>query len=285
MSITVNNRIVAEARIQSVTLRPVVGAYELLFGLDITVNPQSDYARRVSIVGARVSLRADGGSVQPVGFARPESPIDIRQFPHLNRMTPTLMLPLQPGQVAAMERSRDAGDVTFELLVTGVGTDQNGDHPTQDEWRIQIPRSDWLQKLRSAGARDVLLLEVPLPVVDRPKEWAGITKDLQRAEAYFRDGDHRACVALCRTVLDEVGHQKFGKKDWAGPLLDRLSSDRTGMSGGEREAVLWATVRHYAHLARHGASDGGVPHYSRAEAQLLLTMVASLVAFAQTTPT
>jgi hypothetical protein len=41
----------------------------------------------------------------------------------------------------------------------------------QDEWRIQVPRSEWLAKLRSAGARDVLLLEIPLPLLDTSKRW------------------------------------------------------------------------------------------------------------------
>jgi hypothetical protein len=54
------------------------------------------------------------------------------------------------------------------------------------------------------------------------------------------------------------------------------------MTGGEREAALWASVRHYAHLAHHGPSDGGVPHYSRQDAQLVLTMLATLVSFSQT---
>jgi hypothetical protein len=196
-------------------------------------------------------------------------------------MTPGLVLPIQPGQLAAIERSREAGDVTFELLASGVGTDQNGDQPMQDQWRIDIPRSDWLQKLRSAGARNILLLEVPLPLVDQSKEWTAITNDLQRAEVNFRDGDYRGCVSLCRTVLDEVGHQKFGKKDWAGPLLDRLATDRTAMRAAEREGALWAAARHYAHLAHHASSDGGVSNYSRAEAQLVLTMVASLIAHAR----
>jgi hypothetical protein len=281
MSITVNSRIVAEARIQGVTLRPVVGAYELLFALDITVNPQQDHARRVSIIGARVSLRTDHRGVQQMGFARPESSLLITQFVHAGRVTHGLVLPLQPGQLAAIEHARDAGDLTFELLAAGVGWEQNVEQAVQDDWRIQIPRSDWLQKLRSAGARDILLLEVPLPLVDRPKEWDAITKDIQRAEKHFRDGEYHACVSSCRIVLDELGRLKFGTGDWAGPLLDRLGDKRTGMTGGEREAAVWASVRHYAHLAHHGPSDGGVPHYSRAEAQLVLTLVASLVGFAQ----
>jgi hypothetical protein len=60
----------------------------------ITLQPQQEYALRVSIIGAHASLRTDRGS-QQVGFARPESPIEIRQSPNPDRMTPTLVLPLQ----------------------------------------------------------------------------------------------------------------------------------------------------------------------------------------------
>lgn len=238
MSITVNSRIVAEARIQGVTLRPVVGAYELLFGLDIAVNPQGDYTRRVSVIGARVSLRTDRAGVQQAGFARPEAPIFIKQFANPNRMSSILVLPLQPGQIAAIERSRETGDVAFELQAIGVGSDQNGDHPVQDDWRCQVPRSDWLQKLRSAGVRDVLLLEVPLPLVDRPKEWEAISHAIQNAGKHFREGDYHACVSSCRLALDELGHLRFGLDDWAGPLLDRLGTNRGGMTCSEREAAL-----------------------------------------------
>lgn len=189
-----------------------------------------------------------------------------------------LVMALQPGQLAAIERSGETGDVAFELQAIGVGTDQNGEHPVQDDWRFPIPRSDWLQKLRGASARDVLLLEVPLPLVDRPKEWEAISHAIQDAEKHFREGDYHACVSSCRLALDELGHVRFGPGDWAGPLLDRLGTNRGGMTRSEREAALWATVRHYAHLAHHGPSDGGVVHYSRAEAQLALTAVAALIA-------
>ncbi|HEV2160670.1 MAG TPA: hypothetical protein VGR52_00315 [Stellaceae bacterium] len=278
MSLTLNSQIVAETRIQGVTLRSVIGAYELLFGLDVTVLPQHVYARRISIIGAAIQLRGNRTAAQPLGFARPECVFEIRQGPYQNRMTPVLTLPMQCGQLAALERFRDGGDVTFELQVSGVGTDRNGDHSVHDQLLIDIARSDWLQKLRSAGARDVLLLEVPIPLVDRAKEWTSVANDLQRAETYFRDGDYRGCISQCRTALEEAGHQKFGAGDWAGSLLDRLANKRADMTAAEREAALWAAARHYAHLAHHSASDGGVSLYSRADAQLVLTMCASLIA-------
>lgn len=87
MSITVNSRIVAEARIQGVTLRPVVGAYELWFGLDISVNLVNGEPRRVSIIGARVSVRTNAGGLQQIGFARPESSLMIMQYTHVGHFT------------------------------------------------------------------------------------------------------------------------------------------------------------------------------------------------------
>lgn len=281
MNITVSSKVVAETRIQNVILRPVVGAYELLFGLDVTVLPQHEYARRAAIIGASVALRTNHGGFQPIGFARPEMAFDIRQTPFQNRLTPMLTLPLQPSQLAAVEHSRDGGDLAFELQAAGVGTDRNGDSPVQEQLRIDIPRSDWLQKLKGAGARNILLLEVPIPIAGQRKEWSAVAAELLRAETYFRDGDYRGCVSHCRIAIDEAGHLKFGDNDWAAPLLDRLANKRTDMTAAEREGALWAAVRHYSHPAHHSSSDGGVSIYSRAEAQLVLTIAASLIAHVQ----
>lgn len=281
MSINVGSRIVAEARIQALTLRAVVGAYEIVFAIDININEQNDFSRRAFIVGARASIKTDGNGAMPIGFARPESFLEIKQGRYSRRMTESLVLSLQPGQLAAIERLRDSGDVAFDLLVSAVGTDESGDYPVQDEWHIHVPRSDWIKKLDSAGARNILLLEVPLPLLDVPEGWADIAKNLKAAEENFRNGDYHGCVAACRNALEELGHQRFGTKDWAKPLLDRFANNRLAMTQKEREEAIWAAVRHYAHLAHHGGSEGGVLHYSRAEAQLVLTMVATLAGSAQ----
>src|SRR5260221_3150324 len=169
MSITVNSRIVAETKIQGFTIRPIVGAYEFLFSLDVTINPQTDYARRVSIIGARVNLRTDGSGQQPLGFARPETSFEIQQGPHPYRVTPALVLPLHPVQLAVIERLRNAGDVSFELLASGVGIDQHREQPMQDELRIQVPRSEGVAKMLSASARDGLLLGIPFPLFQSSK--------------------------------------------------------------------------------------------------------------------
>jgi len=281
MSLTINSRIIADARIQGATLRRVLGAYELVFGLDLTVYPEEKPTRCASIIGARVSVKCGGTGPQQLGFARPEGPFEVRPYPDQSRITPALILPLQPGQLTAIEKLRGASDLDFELLATGLATDGHGEHQVEDTWRTHVPRSDWVKKLREAGARDILLLEVPLPLGKQLRQWAEIATEIEKAHAHFGNGDYSACVATCRTVLEELGQQKFKKKEWAGPLLARLTADRNGMTKAEREAALWGALRHYTHQAHHARSEGGVTVYSRSEAQLVLILTASFVARAQ----
>jgi len=279
MSLTINSLIIAEARIQGVTLRSVLGAYELIFGLYLTVNAHEEAVRRASIMGARVTVKAGAGKSHALGFARPETPFEIITNKFASTMTPALTLTLQPGQLAALEELRGTGDLDFELLASGIGSGQHGLEQVQDTWRVHIPRSDWIRKLREAGARNVLLLEVPLSL---PAEAdSSIARELRRAEEQFRNGDYYACVGSCRTAMQELGHRKFGKKSWAGPLLSRLASARDEMEKDEREAALWGALRHYTHQAHHAEGEGGVSAYTRSEAQLILTLTASLAARAQ----
>lgn len=282
MSLTINGTAVGEISSQGVSLRPVLGAYELSFSLKITMEPKLGDERRVTIFGARVSLSNDRGASLYVGVAQPEKPIELHQYEHTNSMTYSLFQSLHPGQLAELERIRDGGSIAFRLQMLGVVTDENGAQNVHNMQDFRVPRSEWIERLRNAGAKNILLLEVPVPLVDPPEEWAAAGNDLQQAVIHYQNGDYRSCVGVCRTVLDEIGSKRFdAEKDWATPLLQRLANDRPGMTRGEREAAVWAAVRHYAHPAHHAVSDGGEQYYSRAEAQLMMTMVAALAGFSQ----
>lgn len=235
MSFTINSRSVAEIRIQNVALRPLLGAYELVFGLDVTIQPEREHPRKASIGRARVSVKTPRGKPAHLGLARPETDFYIETGEHGSHMTPDMVLPVSPAQIAAIEDLRGNNDLEFDLLATGTATTQYGPQQVQDTWKYHVPRSDWLKTLKNAGARDVLLLEVPLPLPNRSRKWASVTKSLQSAEEHFRNGDYQACVGSCRTAIQELGYQKFGKKDWANPLLDRLGKSRQEMTQNERE--------------------------------------------------
>lgn len=278
MGLSLGSRILADVRVQGVSLRQNLGRYELIFGLYVTIRPTETQVQRASIVGARVTLDLGGGQKQSLGFARSESPFDIVSANHPSSMTPSLHLYLDAIQVANIEALREESDLGFELLANGVGSNVNGEHLVQDEWRITVARSDWIKKLRGSGAYEMMLIEVPLPVVEEVSDWNTISDGLLRAEAQYRNGDYRGCISLCRTVIEELGTYRYKNQNWANTSIDRLASDRKGMTKDEREAALWATLRHYTHQAHHGPSEGGVSQYSRAEAQFVLAWTAGAMA-------
>ena len=61
-------------------------------------------------------------------------------------------------------------------------------------WRHRVSRSDWIGQLHTAGARDVLLLEVPIPLKGTADDWQSIAASLQRAEEQYRSGDYHSCI-------------------------------------------------------------------------------------------
>ncbi|MXX89838.1 MAG: hypothetical protein F4213_17955 [Boseongicola sp. SB0677_bin_26] len=283
MVLTVDSQMFADAQIQGVTLHPLVGAYELRFGLLIICAAVTDGERcRAVIDGARVSVGTGGGDRDDLGFARTDARLEVASGPHQLRTTPTLSLPLQPGQLAAIERLRGAGDLHFDLGVTGTGSGRTGESAIHEVLRCDVPRSKWIGKLRSAKARDILLLEVPLPFPERLNRWSNISDELRRAESRLRNGDYLGCVSACRVVVEELVAQMSGGAKRPGRSPEQVPAKPRDMSKSDREGAMLEALRRYTHQAHHGPSEGGEVNYSRADARHILTLTASFVAHART---
>ena len=283
MGLTVGSWQIADPRVQGVTLRPIIGGFELVFGLRVPIRAVQNVVRRVSVAGTRITVRLDDGEPRTLGFARPERPFDISSAFGGSTQSHDLYLYLQPGQLAALDMFRGTGDLAFEFAATGTGSDENGDQYVSGDWRHRVPRSDWIAQLVGAGAQDVLLLEVPIPLAGADDEWRAVAASLQRAEQQYRRGDYHSCVGSCRTVIEELGAYRFRDGDWIGNTLAPLASrsTRDNMDKAAREAAVYAVLRHYTHLSHHGPSEGGAPAYTRAEAQFLLSLTAAAAAHAQ----
>ena len=280
MTLTIGSRRIADGRVQSVGLQPVVGAYELVFALYLSVSPGEGGMPRASVLGARVVARPSSGEPRPLGFARPEQPFEIVCQDFVRTSTPTLHLCLQANQIAALEALRDAGDLTFELSFTGTAADHHGQQYLLGEFSVRVPRSEWLETLRGSGARNAMVLEVPLPLDEQTSDnWSEVGSNLRSAEEEYGNGNYRGCIASCRIVIDALGGVRDLK--WSGALT-RLAEDRNGtMTKAQREEVMYAALRHYAHLAHHASGDGGETSYTRAEAEFLLSATVAAVRLAQ----
>ena len=280
MTLTVGSRRIADGRVQGVGLQPIVGAYELVFSLYLSVSTSEDGLPRASVLGARVVARSSGGKPRPLGFARPEQPFQLVCRDFVGTSTPTLHLCLQPSQIAALEALRDAGDLTFELSFTGTAADHDGEQYLLGQCSIRVPRSEWLETLHGAGARNAMVLEVPLPLDEQSSDrWRDVASNLRSAEEEYGNGNYRGCIASCRIVMDAVGGLRDLK--WA-QALNRLADDRkSAMTKPQREEAVYAALRHYAHLAHHATADGGETGYTRAEAEFMLSATVAAVRLSQ----
>ena len=187
-----------------------------------------------SIAGARGTVSSSEGDPIALGFARIEQPFEIATNPFSMFMTPSLHLYLHPGQLGALESFRGTGYLSFKFLTSGTGAEQSGHEHVQGDWRLRIPCSDWIEKLRSG-----------------------------------------------RIATDDLGLRRFGHENWSTGSLKRLAADQQGMSKEERDAALFAALRHYTHQAHHGPGDGGVSTYTRAESQFVLSVTAAAASYAQ----
>ena len=144
----------------------------------------------------------------------------------------------------------------------------------------RFTHSEWLETLRRAGARNVMVLEVPLPLDEQTSDyWRDVASNLRSAEEEYGNGNYRGCVASCRLVIDELGALRGLK--WS-QVLNHLAEDRRGAMGKpQREEAIVAALRHYAHLAHHARGDGGETGYTRAEGEFMLSATAAAVRLAQ----
>lgn len=270
MSLTVGSMILADLRVDSAWLRRLLGAYELSLPLQVRVlpeNPQQQQQRAAVLTGAEVSVRAAGGATI-VGFAPLRVPMRIvAQKFELPLNTP-LAVTLSPSQIEALEDLRAGGDLDFEVTVVGEGREGTNSFPVQDQLRVHVPQSTWIERLRAADVLNVLLLEIPLAFADATE--AG--KALVAAHRHFVSGDYASCVSHCRPVFEVLGPRVYGP-EWPSSVSNGRDATKE-----QREGAIAAALLRYTHLAHHSEERGGTADFSQSEARLILWQTAALAA-------
>jgi hypothetical protein len=146
---------------------------------------------------------------------------------------------------------------------------------SQYEFSIHTPKSEWITRLKTAGFMDILLLEVPFPISGVPEHLETVQHALEEAQRHFMSAEYTACVASCRTAVQELGHYMFDDPKWSDGALKHLNDDAKSMAKDDREKALFAVIRHYTHQAHHGNGEGGARYYTRSEARMILQMAAA----------
>tara|TARA_R110001592_G_scaffold20926_18_gene84754 strand:+ start:3550 stop:4434 length:885 start_codon:yes stop_codon:yes gene_type:complete len=289
-SVTVNSMNIAEITNKQVWLKSLLGIYELGFNFSLRGPSERDgKSRWAKIHSARVQVNTKHNGQLDLGLARLETPLALKTHAeHSITAQMTAFLTLTNIQLSKLEEVRDGHDLEFKLIIKGVGGDGQHENPVYDEWRVEIPRSKWIEILRQSGYMDIMLLEVPmLPKGEVSDDWLDVKAELEEAQDSFLNRKYASCVAQCRKVLEDSGYIKFGEHNWYNPSLNLIGKDkrstekgkpnRESMSKESRENAIWASLFHYTHQANHGRSKGGESGYSREEAKTILTLTAIFV--------
>ncbi|HEY4942389.1 MAG TPA: hypothetical protein VII56_13260 [Rhizomicrobium sp.] len=282
--LTVVSQGVAELEIKNISLQPLLGAYELSLGLIGKALNNVSELYWFTLTGAHVSLSSVAGIKKRLGIATAGQIFRTHAGGYGAHVSVEFKLTLQPHQITAMEDLCHDQDMTFELSVIGEGGGgPQGRSHLYETFSKMVPRSAWVEQLRSAAALDILLFEVPMPVSDPPPEQRAMIGSLRRAQKMFLEGNYPECVQRCRDVMDAIEADPVLANKHIETMKKLITSeDRRNMTREEREFVIISAVRNYTHLAHHPGDPEGPGYFTRNEAKQALTLSAALVARAFT---
>lgn len=178
---------------------------------------------------------------------------------------------LTKGQVSAIEDYRLEGDLKLSVGLRALVTSDNGLYSSFDMADVVIPRQHWLNALRSAGFRQTLLFEVPLP--SGSEELTGI---MSKAQEFIETGHYQDAVMQCRRIIESVENLRNDKQRSAAANKKAHGADRQDMSAIDRLMSLREQLKNICQLGAHGTDQ-----FSRSQARAVLGM--TMVLLAETT--
>lgn len=277
MSLTVNSRIVAKVSIARAFLRPTLGGFELVLGIDGETTVHDGTPFWLAASAARVEVAAEQGANSYLGIARPDVPVRMATYKSPLTVMSEFKLVLSPQQLAAVEDVRAGGDLRFHLVIAGEGGGGGGSdavHSSNDSLWKTIGRSDWIALLRGAKAMDVLLLELPMPFIEPSAGLRAVVDNLKQAQRMFFEGHFTDCVINCRKAVDTLGTLQGRDRNWSSDALKRLANTRETMTKDERQIAMEASLFHFASLAAHD----GTTNFDRQDAKFAFALATTLIA-------
>lgn len=187
---------------------------------------------------------------------------------------------LDNHQLHRVRELTEGGDVTFKSNLSLQITDTESN---QVQWQSNLslqstlPQSEWLEKLNESGFSNIFLFEVPVPNDTDSERLRASVAQLKNARSKRDEGKYEEAVAACRKVIEALND---GLGVDPGDAENAYIDDPKGMTLDQRELLLRKIAKHYLHPAAHSDSEHLKPKYTRREANLALTVTATLVSAA-----
>jgi hypothetical protein len=174
---------------------------------------------------------------------------------------------LTKDQVNALEECRQEGDLKLGLGLSALTSSGSGLLPSSDTTDVLIPREHWLTALESAGFRQTLLFEVPLPPVSD-----GLIGTLSKAQEFIEIGHYKDAVMQCRHIIEQVESVRADKKLSGAANVKAHGTERREMTSTERLLSLREQLKNVCQLGAHGSE-----RFTRSQAKAVLGVTMALL--------
>lgn len=234
-----------------------IGVTRLMFTFELSNKDRSSTGYPLWL-GGRVEVQARGGNHPYVGPLQPATAQPINVGPYGQETTAQLTLDITNQQFWLIDDARVGGAVQMYLTLIGHAV-VDGQHVAvteQQQLNHQISQSDWLDLVRTAGLRRVLLLELETPDPQAHPELAQALDYYAKARSRYSDGDWRGTVESIRQSLAALVGKKAEEEDQDSDITEAINAahkqSRNGNVGyAPRQELVRRAAKFMADLGAH----------------------------------
>lgn len=171
-------------------------------------------------------------------------------------------------QVNALEEYRQEKDLKLNFGLKALTASGDELLSSFDFTDATIAREQWLGALKSAGYRNTLIFEIPLPTTA-----GGLMALFTKAQEFIETGHYKDAVMQCRRIVEQVQLIRGDKKLSSDANAKAHTHGRKDMTAIERLLSLREQLKNICQLGAHGTEG-----FTRSQAKAVLGMTMALLA-------
>jgi len=266
ISISDNGDNIAEFDQLKIHGREAVGGYAFTFVLRGT---RKACEKSISIFDMRLSIALPDPIKPLVNLnAATNQCIQCHPYPNNGEQLSFEMV-LTKEQINALEEYRQENDLTLNLGLRALTLSESVPTSSYDSSDVIVHREQWLQALNSAGFRQTILFEVPLPSVSDD-----IVSLYSKAQGFIETGYYKESVIQCRHIIEKIESTR-GDKAQSSEANKKAHNrqERQNMNSIERLLSMREQLKNVCQLGAHGDES-----FTRSQAKSILAMTMALLA-------
>ncbi|AKS22877.1 MAG: hypothetical protein C75L2_00020024 [Leptospirillum sp. Group II 'C75'] len=287
MSLTYgDNSPIADLSVKSITGRPGIGFYRLLFEVSITqhrIIPNKKTWNSFREIEGQVRVSSTGTAHNDLGRILPESSLVMvaqESSPELTSpytYSHLFYIDLNPLQIDRIEDLRNGGGLEFVLQLSGIADGAFGPQSRIVQGvDFRANQNTWIKVLKEMKYQEFLLFEIPIPPENASDELKQAVQHLNRAKDHLLKGLYNEAVGECRLVLESVTKGLKEESDFK-TAINAYCNGRKEMTKNQRFLFLREAARHVCHPPHHSGESREVS-YDRADATCVLVVTSAVVA-------